>query len=168
MFFLAMWVVLIVGFLIHYFVDRSSNRRTPFRAVELGLLWILVGGSVWGIIGVIGHLGPNSTEIAEGIGYRQSMFQWEVGWGDMVLVVLGIGCIWMRGQWMTAAVVALAIGYGGDGIGHIMSWLGPDKNDATNNVWGIPSDFIQPLLAIVLLIAYRKMSATRDQVTTAS
>lgn len=34
------------------------------------------------------------------------MFPWEVGWGDIALGVLGVGCAWkkVRGQWMTAAM----------------------------------------------------------------
>jgi len=157
-FFIVSWVTLVVGFVVHLLVDRSANRRTTYRVVELALLWVLVGGGAWALFGALGHLGPNSTEIAEGIGYRPSMFQWEVGWGDVAIGVLGIGCIWRRDAWMTAAVVVLAIGYGGDAIGHIMSWLGPDNNTASDNVWGIPSDIIQPALAVGLLFAYRRMT----------
>ena len=47
--------------------------------------------------------------------------------------------------------------YWGDAIGHIMQYTVHD-NTAPDNVWAIPSDIIGPLLAVVLLIAYRRMS----------
>ena len=132
-FFIVPWIVLIVGVVINIAVDRHPARRTGPRIVELALLW----------------------EIAAGIGYAPSMFQWEVGFGDLALSVLGIGCFWFRDRWMTAAVIALAISYGGDAIGHIMQYVG-DGNDAPDNTWAIPSDILQPLLAIVLLVMYRR------------
>ena len=154
-FFVVPWIVLIVGLAINIAADRHSARRTSPRIVELALLWVMVWLSVWGLIGVAGHLGPNSAEVAAGIGYAPSMFQWEVGFGDLALAVLGIGCFWFRDRWMTAAVVALAISYFGDAIGHIMQYVG-DGNDAPDNTWAIPSDILQPLLAIVLLVLYRR------------
>lgn len=93
------------------------------------------------------------------------MFQWEVGWGDIALGVLSVGCAWraLRGQWMTAAVVVLTIQYGGDAIGHLMQWVA-NNNTAPDNVWALPSDVLQPLIAIVLLAAYRRSaSATPDR-----
>jgi len=161
MFFAIPWIVTIVGFGLHALLDRKANRRTPYRIVELALVWLLAFGGAWAIFGAIAHLGPNSTDVAKGIGYAPSMFQWEVGWGDIVIGVLGLGVIWKRDSWLTAAVVALTLGYGGDAIGHLMSWLGPSKNEAVNNVWAIPSDIMGPLVAIVLLVAYRKLGRTQ-------
>ena len=59
---------------------------------------------------------------------------------------------------MTAAVVALlAIYFAGDGIGHIMQWSA--HNTAPDNIWAIPSDFVQPAVALVLLFLYRRSGA---------
>lgn len=46
---------------------------------------------------------------------------------------------------MAAAVVVLAIYFAGDGIGHIMQWSA-HQNTAPENIWAIPSDFVQPAL----------------------
>ncbi|QSB16591.1 hypothetical protein JQS43_10120 [Natronosporangium hydrolyticum] len=158
-FFVGQWALIVVGFVLHLLLDRHPDRRTGPRAVELALLWVLVAGGAWAIIGGIAHIGPNSTEIADQIGYEPSMFQWEVGWGDIALGVLGIGCALrrLRGSWLTAAVVALAISYFGDAIGHLMQLVAHD-NRAPSNVWSLPSDILQPLLAIGLLIGYRRTS----------
>lgn len=156
-FFITPWVIMLVGVVIHILVDRVPDRRTGHRIVELALLWLLVFGGVWAILSAVGHLGPASAATAESIGYAPSMFQWEVGWADVAIGVLGIGCAWKsrRDGWMTAAVVVLAICYWGDAIGHVMQYVSHD-NTAPNNVWAIPSDLLGPLLAVVLLISYRR------------
>lgn len=156
-YFLSSWIILAIGWIVHVFVDRVPNRRTKHRVLELLLLWLLVSTGVYGLIGATGHVSGISGELAEQIGYTQSMFQWEVGWGDFALCVLLIGCAWqrLRGTWMTAAVVVLAIQYGGDAIGHIMEYVAHD-NTAPSNVWAIPSDILQPLIAIILLVIYRR------------
>ncbi len=56
---------------------------------------------------------------------------------------------------MTAAVVTLVIMYWGDAIGHVMELVAHD-NQAPSNVWAIPSDVLQPLLAAILLVLYRR------------
>lgn len=156
-FFIAQWVIILLGFILHVLLDRHPDRRTGARAVELALLWMLVAGGAFAIIGGLGHIGPNSTDLAEQIGYEPSMFQWEVGWGDIAIGVLGVAVAWhrFRGTWLTAAVVALTLSYGGDAIGHLMQLVAHD-NTEPSNVWSLPSDILQPLLAIVLLIAYRR------------
>jgi hypothetical protein len=156
-FFLTPWVITFAGWGIHVAADRSEHARTPRRVVELLLLWVLVFGGAWTLVAALGHLGPNSAEIAAGIGYAPSMFQWEVGWADAAIGVLGIGCAWRRDGWLTAAVVVLAICYWGDAIGHVMQWSA-HNNTAPDNVWAIPSDVLGPLLAVILLTAYRRMS----------
>jgi len=153
-------LVLVIGFVIHVLVDRHDDAKTKPRVVELALLWTVAGVGTWAILGGIAHIGPTSDTLAVEIGYTQSMFQWEVGWADIAIGVLGLGAIWKRDGWLDAAVTALAIGYGGDAIGHIMEYVAHD-NAAGSNVWAIPSDIIQPLLAIVLLIAYRRQSRDR-------
>lgn len=163
-FFLASWVITVVGWIVHVFVDKVPDRRTGPRVLELLLLWLLVVTGVFSLIGGIGHVSGMSDELAVEIGYQQSMFQWEVGWGDIALSILLIGCALprLRGTWMTAAVVVLAVQYGGDGIGHVMEYVAHD-NTAPSNVWAIPSDFLQPILAILLLVIYRRQTSARQE-----
>jgi hypothetical protein len=159
-FFLSAWVVTALGWAIHVLVDGVPDRRTGPRMIELLLLWLLVTTGVYGLVGGFGHISGMSDELAEQIGYQQSMFQWEVGWGDIALSILLIGCAVpaLRGTWMTAAVVVLAVQYGGDGIGHVMECVA-HGNTAPSNVWAIPSDFLQPIFAIALLIVHRRQQA---------
>ncbi|MDO8308034.1 MAG: hypothetical protein Q7V58_06715 [Actinomycetota bacterium] len=153
-FFFGFWITLLVGLAIHVLVDRHPNHRTGPRFIELALLWVMVWGGIYGLYGVLGHTGPMSAEVAESIGYAPSMFQWEVGFGDLALSVLGIMCLRYRDRWLTAAVVAVAVSFGGDAIGHIMEMS--DGNMAVNNVWAMPSDIAQAAAGIVLLVLYRR------------
>jgi hypothetical protein len=158
-YFAGFWVILLIGFFIHWAIDRRRHGHRRGRPVELLFLWVMVFGGVYAILGGLGHISGASHRLAVNIGYTPSMFQWEVGWADIAIGVLGVGCAWraMRGQWATAAVVALAFSYGGDAIGHIMTW-NVHNNTAPDNVWAIPSDILQPALAIILLVLYRRFS----------
>lgn len=161
MFFLAQLVVVLAGSLIHIFLDRKPDRRTSRRVVELFLVWLIAAGGCMAVLAGLAHIGPNSGTVADGIGYTPSMFQWEIGWADIAIGVVGLGCIWKRDAWLTCAVTVLTISYWGDAIGHVMQYIAHD-NAAPENVWAIPSDVVQPLLAVGLLLAYRSLPHGRS------
>jgi hypothetical protein len=154
------WVLILAAATIHVVVDRRRHpeRRHTGRIAELYLVWILAFGGAWAITGGISHISGQSDELAESIGYTQSMFQWEVGWADIGIGVLGFVCIWKRNSWMTAAVVMLAVSYWGDAIGHIMQLVEHDNHEV-NNVWAIPSDILGPLAAALLLVYVRRLAS---------
>ncbi|MFG3441951.1 DUF6790 family protein [Nonomuraea sp. NPDC047897] len=154
-FFVVTFLGLVAGALVHPLVDRAPTRRTRRRVVELALLWFVAGGGVLGIIGGLSHIGPYAPEVADSIGFAHSPFQWEVGWADIAVGLIGLLSIWNRGSFMTAAVIAMAVLYWGDAVGHVMQWVA-HGNTAPNNVWTIPTDILQPLVAVVLLVAYRR------------
>jgi hypothetical protein len=148
-FFLVSWLSILLGWLIHVVLDKRPNRRTTPRVLELAFFWLLGGTGAWAIFGGFGHIGPTHDEIAEGIGYAPSKFQWEVGWSDIALGVLMLVAVWKRGQFIPAALIVVTIQYGGDAWGHIDEWLRND-NTEPNNVWAIPSDILGPLLLLTL------------------
>ncbi|HUB42912.1 MAG TPA: DUF6790 family protein [Streptosporangiaceae bacterium] len=112
-YFAAFWIVLILGFLIHWQADRRRHGPQPYRALELLLLWVVVFGGLWTIVAGLGLTSGNAYQHAISGGYAPSMYAWEVGWADIALGALGVGCARksLRGQWMTAAVTVLAISY---------------------------------------------------------
>jgi hypothetical protein len=157
-FFVALWVILVLGFLIHWRADRHRHGPRPHRAAELLLLWVVVLGGLWNILGGLTLIGGDAHRSAVSTGYAPSMYEWEVGWADIAIGTLGLACVrkTLRGQWMTAAVAGLAISFGGDAIGHIMAWSA-HGNTAAVNVWAIPADIGQAGLAVLLLIIYRRL-----------
>lgn len=156
--FAAYWIVLVLGFLLHWLAERRAPGRGPRRTAELMLLWVVVLGGVWAILAGLSLVGGDSHLSAVSIGYAPSMYQWEVGWADIAIGVLWVLCVRksLRGQWMTAAVTVLAISFGGDAIGHIMQWSA-HNNAAPVNVWSIPYDILQGGLAVLLLVIYRRL-----------
>jgi hypothetical protein len=163
-YFIFQWILLVGAATIHVIIDRRRHpeHRHAGRIAELYLVWILAFGGVWAIISGIGHVSGQSEELAKSIGYTQSMFQWEVGWADIGIGVLGVVCIRKRDAWMTAAVVMLAISYGGDAIGHIVQWA-KHSNTEPDNVWAIPSDILGPLAAALLLVYVRRLASAAGQ-----
>jgi hypothetical protein len=158
--FITQWSTILLGFLIHAAAVRNPQRRTAARLVELALLWFVAGGGFWSVFGGLFHIGPTSAQIAQDIGYTQSMFQWEVGWADIAMGVLGLACIRprLRGTWMNAAVAVVFIAFWGDGVGHIIT-LATQGNTAPDNIWSMPTDFLLPLIAAVLLVIHRRQQA---------
>jgi hypothetical protein len=126
----------------------------------LAALWLLVGMGAFSLLSGFGHIGPTSDQTAASIGYAPSMFQWEIGWADIALGVLGVLCVRRvhRGRWTDATILALTISFFGDAIGHVMQ-LVAHANTAPNNVWAIPSDILVPLLSALFVHLARRHGA---------
>jgi hypothetical protein len=152
--FLAPWILFVVGLSVHVFIDHSPLRHTWPRIVELTLLWLLVFGGTTSMIAALGHLGPWSIDTAESIGYAPGMFQWEVAFADLALGVLSVFSVVFRDRWLTAAVVAGAVFYGGAALGHLQEMGGGNMNPG--NVWSLPSDLALAILGVALLVLYRR------------
>lgn len=148
------WALCFVPALIHIFVDRSPQRRTKGRVLELLLFWQMAGYGALALFGGFGHIGPNHEEIADQIGFAQSPFQWEVGFADLAAGTLLLLAVWKRGDFIIPALVAFSIMYIGDAIGHIVEWVRHD-NTEPYNTWAIPADIGQPLLLIIFYFLVR-------------
>jgi hypothetical protein len=157
-FFAVFWVILVLGFLIHWWADRRRHGPRPHRALELLLLWVVVFGGLWTILAGLGLIDGDAHRDAISGGYTPSMYAWEVGWADIAIGALGAACARsaLRGQWMTAAVTVLAISFSGDAIGHVMAW-NAHGDSGSGNVAAIPADLLQAGLAVLLLIIYRRV-----------
>ena len=159
-FFLVQWVVLLGGLALHVGLDRSPERRTRRRVVELVLLWFVVANGVFMVLGGIVHVGPGSVGAAAQIGFAPSAFQWEVGVYDLAMGIAGVACArrTLRGGFTDATVVITALALLGDGIGHVVQ-LAAHGNDAVNNVGAIPTCFVVPVVTVVALLVLRRLPA---------
>jgi len=149
-------VIALVGAAVHLLVQKGP--RTPARILEILLVWLLVVGiGVSSIFGAMGHLFM-PDEVARSIGWPTgSPFQRENAFGDLGVGVLGVLCIWKRGNFWDAAAIMSAILFFGDAYGHVFEWVA-HHDTAPNNI-GAPlyADIIVPLLVLILLIAYRQL-----------
>jgi hypothetical protein len=150
---------------VHLFVSRQP--RTAGRAAELYLLYTLVVGvGVGGLFGAMGHLFA-ADKVAEQLGWATgSPFQTEVGLFDLAFGVLGVCCIWFRGQWWYAVTVGWTIfAVGAAGV-HLHEMAGATDNGSLNAGSVLP-DLIVPVLLVALLIARHRLAGGAGEETQA-
>ena len=143
-FFLVLIGLTIVATAIH-------AKRAHGRTAELLLmysLFFLVGIS--GVIGWMGHF-FRPEQIAAYIGWQNNPFQREVAFANLSLGILGLMCIWKRGNFWLATVIALAVFYLGCFGGHLYEWQ-VNGNTHPGNI-GAPL-FIDILLPVYLMAMY--------------
>ena len=151
-------IIVILGALlvatVHLFVSKKP--RTGRRVAELYLLYTLVVGvGIGGLFGAMGHLFA-ADKVAEQLGWPAgSPFQTEVGLFDLAFGVLGICCIWFRGQWWSAVTLGWTIFAVGAGVNHLYE-MGSASNGSLNAGSVLP-DLIVPVLLVVLLIVWRRL-----------
>ena len=151
---LIVFVVATLAFLVHIAVSKDRNKK---RVVELALAYLLGGVVGLGsIVAGVFHLIDGPATAAR-IGWAAgSPFQAEVGVADIAIGTICFLCIFIRGNFVLAALIAQSIFLVGCMVGHIKNWA-ESGNAAAYNIGSsiIFSDLILPLLAIGLYLASR-------------
>lgn len=154
------WLILgIIGALIMLGIQFYSKRAlTMKRIIEIFLLSFLVItvglGSIWASI----CHSFFANQVASSIGWAPgSPFQQEVAFANLAFGVLGVLCIWIRGNFWTATVIGVSIFLLGDALGHISN-IFVTGNYASGNAGAVlVLDILVPILLIGLLVAYKIM-----------
>ena len=145
------WVVVaLIGATIHRWRDKQS--RSHERTLEIYLLWwLVVALGLAGMVGGLYHL-FDGKDIAEQIGYTRGDggFQDEVGFGDLAIGTIGFLCIWFRGNFWLAVLIAAAIALWGDAYGHLHQEAVNDNHDPDNTGAVLYYDILVPLIGLVL------------------
>ena len=103
MFTIVFLILAIIGSIIHILL-----LHTPILSTALLYLLIFCVG-FQGVYGYLGHF-FKSDEIAEYIGWpKGNLFQKEVAYTNLALGVLGILCIWVRGNFWLATIIGQSI-----------------------------------------------------------
>jgi hypothetical protein len=147
-------IIAVAGMLIHIYFDR--RQRSAHRVLEIILLWYLsVFSGVSSIMAFFGHTFA-ADKIAAYIGWPPgSPFQFEVAIANLAIGVLGISCIWLRGNFWIATVMAGAVFGLGAAVGHIRDIM-VNNNYAPGNAGAVLYlDIAGPVLLIVLLIIFK-------------
>lgn len=159
-------VVVVVGALIHLSVSREP--RPTARVLEVFLLWALIVTGLQGIFAFLGHV-FNGPEVARSIGWPPgSPFQFEVGVANLGLGILGLMCVWRRGDFWLATIIMASVFSWGAAFGHIDQII-RFKNFAPNNA-GVMlySDLLSPVILIGLYAAFtlatKRASAARPKI----
>ena len=135
------------------------KQRTAKKIVEVTLLYLLVivvgaGALISGFMHVF-----NGPATAKMIGWAPgSPFQYEVGVADMAFGLIAVLCIFFRGSFWLAAILANSFFLLGCMAGHLRS-MAEAGNLAAYNIGPniIIMDLIIPLVLIGLYIAYKKL-----------
>ena len=147
-------LIAVTGSLIHIYFDKKQ--RSPRRTLEIILLWFLpVFLGISSVMAFLGHTFA-AGKIAAYIGWPPgNPFQLEVALANLAFGVLGISCIWLRGNFWTATVMASSIFAFGAAFVHIREII-VNHNYAPGNAGAVLYlDIGGPVLLIVLLTIFK-------------
>jgi len=150
--FLLMLVLIAIG--IHLLLMKQRSAKKAIEVILLYLLVIALGGG--SLISGAFHV-FNGPATARMIGWEPgSPFQYEVGVADMALGLVCFLCLFFRGSFWLAAILANSFFLFGCMIGHVRS-LAESGNLAAYNIGPniILSDLVMPLVVIGFYIALR-------------
>jgi hypothetical protein len=130
----------------------AKNTRTPRQIAEIVLLyWFAIAIGALGIFEFAGHA-FRATRVAASIGWPAgNPFQQEVAFADLTLGVLGLCCIWLRGNFWVATTIAAAVMLWGDALGHIEQIVRYGNHHPGNSGAVLWSELLIPGVAIGLL-----------------
>jgi magnesium-transporting ATPase (P-type) len=142
---------------IHLILRKKKKRVSPKRIIEVILayfLFINVGCTC--LFAFVGHaFFPDNVAI--NIGWPTgSPFQFEVAIANLAFGVLGILCMWLRGNFWIAVALGSSIFSLGAATGHIREMIAK-QNFAIYNVGPVlfVNDILVPLIILALVVAYK-------------
>jgi hypothetical protein len=158
---IALAVLALIGAAIHTW--RQPRPHRPARTLEIFLVWWLAMAiGVGGIASAAVHVldGPAT---AEEIGFTRGDggFQFENAMGDLALGVVGIMCIWFRGNFWIAALTFVTIQYYGDAYGHFYQWIANGNTEVGNIGPPLWLDIILPTVGWLLFAMFKRAGGER-------
>ena len=136
------------------FVRRANNKKGHlWEPLEFWMLFFFVG--LVGIYTFALHcFWPNLA--AEGIGWSNSPFQWEVGIANAVVGVLGLLSLKASRQFRLATVIAVSVWLWGDAVGHVHQMIIANNFAPGNAGPWFWTDVVGPLVLITIHFCNRK------------
>ncbi len=142
----------------------SSNRRNRGAVVAetylVYFLFIYVG--LMGLLTAYAHV-FRPVQTSASIGWQPSPYEYEVGMADLTVGVLGVLCVWFRGNFWLATAIANAVWLLGDALGHIRQMILVNNHAANNSGLFLVAEIIAPL-AILFLALYHRHATSRPDI----
>jgi hypothetical protein len=132
-------------------ISRSS-KSTIARTYLLYLFVIYVG--LMGLLTAYAHV-FRPIQTSASIGWSTSPYEYEVGMADLTIGVLGVLCLWFRGNFWLATAIANAVWLLGDAIGHIRQITLNNNHAANNSGIFLVAEIIAPIVILALAIYHR-------------
>ena len=155
MFQLVFIAIAVIGATIH--VALSRRRRSGGAAIaETYLLYLFViYVGLMGLLTAYAHVfRPMQTSAS--IGWSTSPYEYEVGMADLTVGVLGILCVWVRGNFWLATAIANFFWLEGDAIGHVRQMQEFNDHAANNSGVFLYLEIIVPFIILLLTFYHRK------------
>ena len=152
-----MLAITLIAIVVHLTLMKQKSAKNVVEVILLYLLALAVGAGA--LLAGLMHI-FNGPATAQMIGWAAgSPFQFEVGVADVAFGLIAILCLFIRGNFWLAAIIANSTFLLGCMVGHVSS-LAENGNFAAYNIGPniIISDLIVPLVIIGLYIAYLKLS----------
>jgi len=136
--------------------QRRSTRGAVAATYLIYLLFIYVG--LMGVFTAYAHVfRPDQTSAS--IGWSTSPYEYEVGMADLTVGVLGVLCLWIRGNFWLATAIANAVWLLGDAVGHIRQLVLYNDHAANNSGIFLGAEIITPLVILYLALQNRRTSS---------
>lgn len=131
MFQLIFVLLAVVPASIHVAISTKRRRSTAAIAETYLLYFFVVYVGLMGLFTAYFHTFMPERASAS-IGWAMSPFEYEVGMADLTVGVLGVLCLWFRGNFWLATAIANTVWLLGDAVGHIRQ-VAVANNHAPNN-----------------------------------
>src|ERR1700734_395966 len=136
--------------------DSRSSKASIAGTYLLYLLFIYVG--LMGLLTAYAHV-FRPLQTSASIGWSTSPYEYEVGMADLTVGVLGVLCLWIRGNFWLATAIANAVWLLGDAIGHIRQIVLNSNHAANNSGIFLITEITMPFVILLLSIyVHRKVS----------
>jgi hypothetical protein len=144
---------------VHLAVSPHSRagKFTVARTYLLYLLVIYVG--LMGFLTAYAHV-FHPIQTSASIGWSTSPYEYEVGMADLTIGVLGILCIWFRGNFWLATAIANAVWLLGDAVGHLHQITANNNHAANNSGIFLIAEILTPLVILFLALYDRNATMT--------
>jgi hypothetical protein len=142
-------------------VAVSPKRRSSGRAVAetylIYLLFLYVG--VMGLLTAYAHV-FRPVQTSASIGWTTSPYEYEVGMADLTVGVLGVLCLWLRGNFWLATAIANAVWLLGDAVGHVRQMMVYGNHAENNAGIFLVLEFLTPVVIVLLALYCRRGDRT--------
>lgn len=158
--FLSMYVLSILGFLVHL-MTVEKEKRTKARVLELLLLYQIVFSL--GMTSFLAFVGLSLLPeyIAQYMNWPACPFQQELANVNLAFAVLGIMSIWYRGDFWLATIWGFSIWILADGIHHVFELVVVHNHSPGNLGVNLITDFVVPIILLIILYFYRNVIRSR-------
>jgi len=128
---------------------RRSTRKSIAETYLIYFLLFYVG--VMGVLTAYAHV-FRPIQTSASIGWTTSPYEYEVGMADLTVGVLGILCLWIRGNFWLATAIANAVWLLGDAVGHIREVTIHNNHAANNSGIFLYAEIITPVVILFLAL----------------